>query len=85
MATLKGTDANYVGAGGSGGDILGQSSTDLIGFYGTTAIAQRSGSSQSALPLPRQQVADLALFPQPLSMRLPRSLKKSEPPWWRSV
>lgn len=51
MATLSAMDKNFVGAGGSGGDILGQSATDLIGFYGTTAVAQRSGASQSALTL----------------------------------
>lgn len=31
------------------GTVLGTTSTDLIGFYGATPIAQRSGSAQSAV------------------------------------
>jgi len=33
------------------GTQMGQSATDKIGFYGTTAIVQRSGSAQAALTL----------------------------------
>lgn len=52
MALPSATDVEYVGSGSSGGTVLGHSSTELIGFYGvTTPIAQRSGSSQSALTL----------------------------------
>jgi hypothetical protein len=32
-----------------GGLVVGQSATDLIGFYGATTIAQPSGASQGAL------------------------------------
>ena len=31
------------------GTCLGASSTDLVGFYGTTPIVQRSGASQAAI------------------------------------
>ncbi len=32
------------------GTIFGQSTTDKIGFYGRTAIVQRSGAAQAAAP-----------------------------------
>jgi len=31
------------------GVLLGQSTTDLVGFYGTTPIVQRSGADQAAI------------------------------------
>jgi len=31
------------------GVLVGQSTTDLVGFYGTTPIVQRSGSAQAAV------------------------------------
>lgn len=31
------------------GQLLGQSTTDLIGFYGVTPIVQRSGAAQAAV------------------------------------
>lgn len=40
MAIPRATDAMPTGFDSSGGDILGSSSTSLIGFYGTTPIAQ---------------------------------------------
>lgn len=47
MAIGKGTDVEYVGASASGGVVLGQSSAELIGFYGTTPIAQRAAAAQA--------------------------------------
>ena len=39
-----------VGYGSTEGVVLGQSTTDLIGFYGaTTPVAQPSGAAQDAL------------------------------------
>ena len=40
MATLKGTDVQYIGNNSSGGQVLGSSSTELIGFYGKAPIAR---------------------------------------------
>jgi len=37
--------------GNPSGTSLGQSSTDLISFYGATPVVRRSGSSQAALTL----------------------------------
>jgi hypothetical protein len=39
----------YLSDGRPAGVFLGQSSTDKIGFYGTTPIVQRSGSAQDAV------------------------------------
>lgn len=43
MAVTNLTDGN------DDGSYIGQSTTDKIGFYGTTPIAQRSGSAQAAV------------------------------------
>lgn len=41
MAIERGTDVEYIGNNGSGGTVLGLSSTELIGFYGVaTPIAR---------------------------------------------
>ena len=49
MALPSGGDINSVGSNGPGGDTLGAATTDLISFYGTSPVAQRSGASQVAL------------------------------------
>ncbi len=50
MALPSATDIEYVGTSSSGGCVLGQTSTDLIGFFGlATAIAQPSGAGQAAV------------------------------------
>jgi len=36
--------------GNPDGTVLGQSASDLIAFYNTTPVAQRSGSVQAAVP-----------------------------------
>jgi hypothetical protein len=36
--------------GNPDGTVLGQSPSDLISFYNTTPVAQRSGSAQAAIP-----------------------------------
>lgn len=41
----------YVGAGGSNGTIVGLSSTEKVGFYGTPAVVQRASAAQAALTL----------------------------------
>ena len=41
----------YVGAGGALGTIVGQSATELVGFYGTTAVVQRASAAQVALSI----------------------------------
>ena len=40
MALPSATDAEYLGSGTSGGQVLGISATEKIGFYGTTPIVQ---------------------------------------------
>ena len=40
MAIPRGTDVEYIGMQSSGGQVLGASSTELIGFYGSTPIAR---------------------------------------------
>lgn len=40
MATLKGTDVQYIGNNSTGGMVLGLSSTEKIGFYGKTPIVR---------------------------------------------
>lgn len=35
--------------GNSQGTVLGQSATDLVGFYGVTPVAQRTSSNQAAV------------------------------------
>lgn len=42
---------HYVGDNGPDGMCVGKTSTDKVGFFGTTPIVQRSGSTQSALTL----------------------------------
>ena len=39
-STLK-----QISDGGSGGCVMGQSTTDLVGFYGVTPVAQQGGGS----------------------------------------
>jgi|ETNmetMinimDraft_26_1059896.scaffolds.fasta_scaffold538038_1 hypothetical protein len=41
----------YLGDNNPDGACMGLTSSEKIGFYGTTTIAQRSGSSQAALTL----------------------------------
>lgn len=45
MALPSATDVEYLGTNGSGGTVMGQTSSDLIGFYGQTPVAQRAYSS----------------------------------------
>lgn len=40
MAIERGTDVQYIGNNSSGGQVLGASATELIGFYGKAPIAQ---------------------------------------------
>ena len=47
-ATLpSGTDVQEVGANASGGMRFGASTSELIAFYGTTAISQRAAAAQA--------------------------------------
>ena len=39
----------YRSTGNVDGTVLGQSSSELLGFYGATPVAQPSGASQSAV------------------------------------
>ncbi len=53
MTIASGSDASYVGAGVSGGVIVGNSATNSInpgkvGFYGTTPATQRAAAIQAA-------------------------------------
>lgn len=45
MALPSASDVEYVGTSGSGGTVLGQSSSEKIGFYGKAPSAQRAYSS----------------------------------------
>ena len=45
MALPSATDVEYLGTSGSGGTVLGQSASELIGFYGIAPVAQRAYSS----------------------------------------
>lgn len=45
MALPSATDAEYLGANGSGGMVMGLSATEKIGFYGIAPVAQRAYSS----------------------------------------
>lgn len=50
MALPSGSDQVYVGLpGNSGGNTLGNATTDKISFYGVTPVVQRSGSAQTTL------------------------------------
>ena len=42
MAIALGTDVEYIGKNASGGMVLGETSTDKIGFYGATPIVRPS-------------------------------------------
>lgn len=42
MATLKGTDVEYIGANATGGMCLGASATEKIGFFGKAPIVRPS-------------------------------------------
>lgn len=43
MAIGRGTDAQVLGANSSGGMLIGATTSDKVGFYGTTPIVQRTG------------------------------------------
>lgn len=45
MALPSGSDVVYVGPSGSGGVCIGQSASELVGFYGKAPVAQRAYSS----------------------------------------
>ena len=45
MALPSGTDVEYVGRSTSGGVCIGQSASELVGFYGKAPVAQRAYSS----------------------------------------
>jgi len=47
--TLTSAAARQLSDGNSQGTVLGTAATDLIGFYGATPVAQRSGSTQAAV------------------------------------
>lgn len=47
MAIAAGSDAEYVGSGATGGVIVGRAAADLVGFYGTTPVAQRAAAIQA--------------------------------------
>lgn len=44
MALPRATDVEYVGTNGSGGVVVGLSSTEKIAFYGTTPVVQRTAA-----------------------------------------
>lgn len=44
-----GTDIQNVGNNASGGSTLGSGTSEVISFYGVTAVAQQSGSGQAAV------------------------------------
>lgn len=44
-----GTDLQNEGQNASGGTTIGSSTSELISFYGVTAVAQQSGSGQTAV------------------------------------
>ena len=44
-----GTDIENVGQNSSGGSTVGVSTSELVSFYGVTAVAQQSGSGQAAV------------------------------------
>lgn len=45
MALPRATDVEYLGTSGSGGTVLGQTASELVGFYGKAPVAQRAFSS----------------------------------------
>ncbi len=45
MALPRATDVEYVGVSGSGGVCIGQSASELVGFYGKAPVAQRAYSA----------------------------------------
>lgn len=45
----SGTDIANLGPNSSGGQTMGSSTTETISFYGVTAVAQQSGSTQAAV------------------------------------
>ena len=47
MALPRASDVEYLGANMSGGMVLGLSSTEKIGFYGTTPIVQATVTAPS--------------------------------------
>lgn len=49
MALPRGTDVEFLGENASGGMTLGQSTTELISFYGVTPVVQPSGAAEAQL------------------------------------
>ncbi len=47
--TYTASGSERVGYGGGEGVMLGNSSSDLVGFFGTAPVAQPSGAAQGAL------------------------------------
>lgn len=45
MALPSGSDVEYVGTSCSGGVCIGQSASELVGFYGKAPVAQRAYSA----------------------------------------
>lgn len=45
MALPRGTDVEFAGNSASGGFVVGQTASELVGFYGATPVAQRAFSS----------------------------------------
>lgn len=45
MALPRATDVEYLGSGGSGGVVVGESASEKIGFYGATPVVQRATAS----------------------------------------
>ena len=61
MALPRGTDVEYLGENASGGMSLGQSTTELISFYGVTPVVQPSGAAQAQIS-PASLATSLAGF-----------------------
>lgn len=51
MALPSGTDVEVIGSGSSGGSTFGESASELISFYGTTAVSQRAAAAQDTTAL----------------------------------
>lgn len=49
MALPSATDAEVIGTGSSGGILLGETSSEKVGFFGTTPVVQPSGAAQAAI------------------------------------
>lgn len=42
MALPRATDAEVIGAGGSGGVLIGETSSEKVGFFGATPVVQQT-------------------------------------------